>query len=79
MEETGLILILSVYPCQEHRIFSCFCLYDPCSQGGRVRSSKTISAKSIQKTEIVVYMINFATVEELFLVLILLFPRAQRR
>ena len=76
MEETDLILILSVYQCQEHRIFSCFCLYDPCSHGGRVQSSKTISAKSIQKTAIVVYMINFASVEELFLVLILSVPRA---
>ena len=76
MEETGLILILSVYQCQEHRIFSCFCLYDAFSHGGRVRSSKTISAKSIQKTAIVVYMINFATVEELFLILILSVPRA---
>ena len=76
MEVSGQILILSVYQCQEHRIFSCFCLYDPCSHGGRVRSSKTISAKSIQKTAIVNCMINFATVEELFLVLILSVPRA---
>ena len=76
MKETGLVLILSVYQCQEHRIFSCFCLYDPCSHGGRVRSSKTISAKSIQKTAIIVYMINFATVEELYLVLIPSVPRA---
>ena len=76
MGETGLILILLVYQCQEHRTSSCFCLYDPCSHGGRVRSSKTISAKSIQKTAIVVYMINFATVEKLYLVLILSVPRA---
>ena len=45
-----MILILSVYQCQEHRIFNCFCLYDPCSHDGRVRSSKTISAKHTENS-----------------------------
>lgn len=65
VDKIDLILTLSLCQWQEHRIDNCFCLYDPCYH----RLVLLLSVpREQEKTTVVLYIINFLTLEEIGLI-----------